>query len=198
MEKSKEIRLILSSRVAFRNGAYMAAPSLGKLNFVGLYDGSKAAMMFGVLSRRRQYYCPSMDAAVYSVENIFEKLGRPVYFQSDPEQLACLIRMIIGNPVILTMDEEDEGIVIGAYTARTLLAPLTARRAFRSFERHLPEGVCLEFVASDLPKEPRETWRQRRVRKKTAKWEKRAMKVNAKVQSVAGFDDETGTEDDSE
>ena len=195
MEKSKEIRAILSSRITFHNGAYMAAPSLAKVRFLGLYDGSKAAILFGVLRRQRQYYCESKDAAVYSVEKIFMKLGRPVYFQSAPEQLACLMRMIIGNPVILTMDEEEDGVVISGYTARSLFAFLTVRRAFRSFERHLPEEVRLEFVPSELPQEPRETLRERRIRKRAAKWEKRAARVNAKAQAVAVPKEDNGDEE---
>ena len=183
MEKLQEIRSILSSRVMFRDGAYMAAPKLHNLGFVGMYDGSKAASMFGVTSRSRRYEAESMDAAVLGMQKIFSKLGRPVRFESDPEQPARLVRMI-SNPVILTMDCEEDGLVISAYTARTILAFLTLKQAFRQLERHLPEDVRLSFMAMNLPKEPRETLRERRQRKKTEKWERKAQRYEVKAQKA--------------
>lgn len=189
MEKSREIRTILSSRVTFRNGAYMAAPDLRHISFVGLYDGSKNAMFFGVAERSRNYRAGSMDAAVMSMGKIFAQLGRPVYFESDPEQPARLIR-VYGNPVILTMDYVDDNILISAYTARKLFASLTLNQAFRNLERHLPEEARLDFITEKLPKEPRETMRQRRVRKKTEKWERKAQRYEAKARAVGKDDNE--------
>lgn len=183
MDKRKEIQSILTSRVTFRNGAYMAAPDLKSIGFVGLYDGSKAAAMFGVVSRSRRYEADSMDAAILGMEKIFSKLGRPVQFESEPEELARLVRMA-GNPVIMTMDVEEGGIVVCAHTARTMLAPLTIKQAFHTLERHLPEDVRLSFMAVNLPKEPRETLRERRARKKTEKWERKAKRYEAKIKAA--------------
>ena len=183
MEKSKEIRTILSGRVTFYNGAYMAAPDLRHVSFVGLYDGSNTALFFGFSEKSRKYRAGSMDAAVMSMGKIFVQLGRPVYFESDPEQPARLIR-VFGNPVILTMDYVDDNILISAYTARKLLAFLTLNQAFHNLERHLPEEARLDFISEKLPREPRETMRQRRVRKKTEKWERKAQRYEAKARAV--------------
>ena len=194
MEKEKEIRTILSSRVAFHNGAYMAASGLLKMNFVGLDDGSKAAMIFGVTSRSRRYVSESEDAAFYSAEKIFAKLGRPVYFQSDPEQSACLMRMVVGNPVIMTLDEERGGVLLSIYTARSLTSLLTIKRAFRSFERHLPEEVRLNFKASDLPREPRETLRERLEKRKVEKLKKKAVRAYTKARAAVDAQKNEGKE----
>ena len=189
MDKSKEIRTILSSRVTFHNGAYMAAPDLRHISFVGLCDGSKNAMLFGVAERSRNYRAGSMDAAVMSMGRIFTQLGRPVYFESEPEQPARMIR-VYGNPVILTMDYVDDSILISAYTAKKFLAFLTLNQAFRNLERHLPEEARLDFISEKLPQEPKETMRQRRVRKKTEKWERKAQQYEAKARAVGKKDNE--------
>ena len=188
MEKAKEIRTILLGRVAFHEGAYVAAPNLRGIKFVGFNDGSNAVALFGIANKSRSYRASSMDAAVVGMGKIFGQLGRPVYFESTPEQPARLIR-VMGNPVILTMDYVDDSILITAYAARKLLAPLTLKQAFRQLERHLPEDVRLDFLAADGPQEARETLRQRRIRKKTEKWERKAQRYEAKVKEATGKED---------
>lgn len=173
MDKAREIRTILASRVSYHNGAYMAAPDLRHLGFLGLYEGSASAMVFGVASRERSYHAESTDAAALAIDEIFSRLGRPVYFESDPDQPARLMR-VYGNPVILTMECRDDAVVIGAHTARRILSFLTIRRAFQSLERHLPEEFRLSFMSIDVPGEPRESLRERRQRKKREKWERKA------------------------
>ena len=183
MDTAREIRTILASRVTYHDGAYMAAPNLRHIGFLGLFEGSNAAMLFGVASRERSYRAESMDAAAVAIDKIFGKLGRPVYFESDPERSARLMR-VFGNPVILTMGYADDAVVIGAYTARRLLSFLTLRRAFQSLERHLPEEFRLSFMSVDVPGQPRETLGQRRIRKKREKWERRAQRYEARARAA--------------
>lgn len=152
MDKYQEMRTILSGKVNFVNGAYTAAPSLWKAGFVGMFSGSDAARILGVRRMTRAYQSGSVDAGIHIARNIFEKLGRPTYFQSEPTLQACFLRNYMGNPVILTLGEFSEGIRIDAYTARTLLSGLSLSYAFRLFEKHLPD----DMRAAVLPEEIRQ------------------------------------------
>lgn len=182
MERSKEIRAILSGRIAFHEGAYIAAPNLRSVRFIGLNDGSNAVTLFGVAKKCRSYSAESMDAAVIGMGRIFAQLGRPVYFESDPELPARLIR-VFGNPVILVMDYVDDSIVVSANTARKVFAFLTLNRAFHYLERHFPEDVRLDFISENLPQE---TMRQRRIRKKAGKLARKAKRYEAKARTLGG------------
>lgn len=189
MDKYQELRAILSGRVTFFNGAYTAASSLWKAGFVGMFGGSETATVRGIRRAVRYYQADSADAGSYAARGIFGKLGRPVHFQSEPEAKACFLRNYLGNPVVLTLEESDRGIRIDAYTARTLLADMNLRYAFRVFEKHLPDNMSVVFSPDggqkpDVPK-TRESRKERKTRKKAEKLEKKAQRVNAKAQAAA-------------
>lgn len=188
MNKYQEMRTILSGRVVFVNGAYSAATSLWKAGFVGMFSGSDTAGILGIRMAVRHYQSDSIDAGIFTAKNIFNKLGRPIRFQSDPMLPACFLRNYIGNPVILLLGEDDAGIRIEAYTARTILAGMNLRKAFRMFENQLPEDM-LTIISSDGEKaknvKTKESRKERRARQKAEKLEKRAERINTRAQAAA-------------
>lgn len=185
MDKYQEIRTILTGRVAYSNGAYVAAESLLKMNYQGTYNGSSAARIFGISCRSNLYQADSMDAAAFTTRKIFEVLGRPVLLRSAPEVPACMLRQLLANPVILTLEQENEKLIVSAYTARTVLSFLSLSRAIRRFEKQLPEGMRTDFREDvSVEKQKRETRKERKARKKAEKWTKKAEKAAEKAAKV--------------
>ena len=189
MDKYQEMRTILSGRVNFVNGAYLAAPSLWKASFVGMFIGSDNIKFRGIRRAVRYYQSNSVDAGIHTAKNIFEKLGRPIHFQSEPTLQACFLRNYLGSPIILTLGETNEGICIEAYTARTLLSGIDIHRAFQTIEKHLPEEMRPIILPTEEKKqnvlEVRESRKDQKTRKKMEKLEKRAERANARVQAAA-------------
>lgn len=191
MDRYQEICTILSGRVSFVNGAYSAASSLWKASFVGMFSGSDVIRSRGIQQAVRHYQSNSVDAGIHTAKNIFEKLGRPIRFQSEPALPACFLRNYLGNPIVLVLGETDEGIRIDAYTARTLFSGIDLHRAFQTFEKHLPEDMRLTIQPVEEKKMPKvlESRKDRRVRKKLEKLEKKAERANARVQAVKRNDE---------
>ena len=187
MDKYQEIRTILSGRVSFVNGAYSAASSLWKAGFVGMFSGSDTIRFRGVRQAVRQYQSNSVDAGIHTAKNIFDKLGRPIRFQSEPALSACFLRNYLGNPIILVLGETDEGIRVDAYTAPTILSGFHLRHAFQVFEKHLPDDMRPTIQPVEEKKMPqvRESKKEQKARKKMEKLEKKAEQINAKMQAAA-------------
>ena len=190
MDKYTEIRKILSGRVALVHGAYTAASAPWRTGLAGMFSGSEAAQILGICRMVRRYQSESVDAAVYAARSIFGKLGHPVLFQSEPGLKSCFLRNYLGNPVVLTLEESDEGIRIDAYTARTVFSGMNLRHAFGVFEKHLPDDMRVTLSPGEennggkVPR-MRESRRDRKARKKAEKLEKRAEKINARAQAAA-------------
>lgn len=190
MDKNREIYAILSGRVSFVNGAYTAASSAWKTTLTGTFNGADSVRLFGVSQMVRHYQSDSADAAVYAAKNVFGKLGRSVRFQSEPGLQACFLRSYLGNPIILTLEEAGDGILVNAYTARTMFAGTNLRHAFQVFEKHLPDDLPVALMHDEQArnkKVPRmqESRKERRAKKKAEKLEKRAERINAKAQAAA-------------
>ena len=189
MDKNREIYAILSGRITFFNGAFVAASSAWKSGLMGSFNGADMVRIFGVTQMVRHYQSDSVDAAVYEAKSIFSKLGRAVRFQSEPELRACFLRNYLGNPVVLTLEETGDGIRIDAYTARTLFSGVSLRHAFQVFEKYLPEDMMVTLTSDGAGKAkvPRlqESRKERKAKKKAEKLEKRAEKINAKAQAAA-------------
>ena len=189
MDKNHEIRAILSGKVAFANGAYSVA-STWKTGLVGMFNGGDKVKIFGISQMMRQYQSDSVDAAVYAAKSIFSKLGRSIRFQSEPELKACFLQNYLGNPVVLTLEETDEGVCVVAYTARTIFSGINLYHAFQTFEKHLPEDMRVTFFPDGegkMEKVPktREKHKDRRAKKRAEKLEKRAERINAKAKAAA-------------
>ena len=182
MDKIREIRAILSGRVTYRNGAYAAADSLRNMRFQGFYNGSLRVSLYGVGSQCRRYYAEDVDAALMQALESLIQMGRPVTFSEDPDAVACLYRPL-GNPLILTLEPETDGMTLEIYTARTPLAQWHCSRAVSVFERNLPEELRTQLKAETVtePKPAKENRRTRKARRKADKWARKAGKAEAKT-----------------
>lgn len=198
MERTDEIRQILLGRlVHIGDGIWMAdKPELPKsfrsaFEFQGLsrrqgvVSGSGSVRFFGI-TRRVCVYKPAgkADEAFEALAPILGALGRIVYLEEFPDAAVCYCRFFLRNPMLLTLEVEEDKLVLTTFTARTLFAWVNCRLSIKAFERQLPEDV----IKLKTPKVKRS---DKKSAKKAKKQKKKKIKKRDKEKT-----EERGTADE--
>lgn len=141
---NKEVRDILLGRILRQDERFWAAaPTDAKFHFCGIRDGASDVRLFGVSQQTRSYQMAEMEPAIAAaaVETALYSLGRPMRFTSMPDRKGCLYAPHWIAPVLLTVEQDKDGLQVSAYTGRSLLmGHFRCRIALRLFEQRLPEG----------------------------------------------------------
>ena len=142
---NKEVRDILMGRIVQKNEQFWtAAPSDAKFRFHGIKDGAGDVRLFGVthLTQRCGPSEMESDAAFAEVEAALYSMGRPVLLASLPKSKGCLYAPNWIAPVLLTVEQENDGLKMTAYTGRSLLiGHFRCRIALWLLKQRLPERI---------------------------------------------------------
>ena len=161
---NKEVRDILLQRIVRKDDQFWAAaPADVKFHFHGLRDGAGDVRFFGVIHRTSHYGVGEIEPAIAfaSAETALYSMGKPLYLESIPGSRGCLYAPNWIAPVLLTVEQEGDGLKMTAYTGRSLVAgPLRCRVAMWILSQRLPEGVTrvgkmTRRKEEKLPKEPK-------------------------------------------
>ena len=142
---NKEVRDILLRRIVRQNEQFWTvAPSDVKFHFHGVRDGAGDVRLFGVTHLTRSYQVTDMEPAeaFSAAESALNSLGYPMRLASMPEAKGCLYVPNWIAPVLLTVEQEKNGLQITAYTGRSLLAGrIRCRIALWILRQRLPENI---------------------------------------------------------
>ena len=146
---NKEIRDILLGRIVrLDEELWAVAPAGTRFHFHGIRDGAGDVRLFGVTHCSRCYRMGGMEPAVAfsAAETALYTMGRPMQLASMPEEKACLYAPNWIAPVLLTLTQDGNDLLLTAYTGRSMLiGHLRCRIALWIFERRLPVGAtCIE------------------------------------------------------
>ena len=145
---NREIRDILLGRIVrLDEDHWAAAPAGTKLHFYGSREGAGDVRLYGVNHRSSCYRTEEMEtaAAFEEVETVLYSMGRPVLLETLPERKACLYAPHWIAPVLLTLAQDEENLLLTAYTANSLvMGRFRSRIALWVLERRLPAGlICI-------------------------------------------------------
>ncbi len=139
-ERLKEIRKVLLGQTQKLDDGSIMASAHGRRSgrsFQGVSSGWGAMHFLGITHRARA--C-SVKTAIPKgrMREILKTQGEPVYLEKSPEVLACLCRRWMLEPVLLTAWWNGKQLIVFAYTARGIFAPLACRRTLKALEKKLP------------------------------------------------------------
>jgi hypothetical protein len=118
-----------------------------------------------------------LEDALAQAEKALHSLGRPVQLESIPKSRACLYAPGWIAPVLICVEEAEDGFQMTAYTGRSLLVGwLRCRIVLWLLERRLPEGI---ICTQKVHKPDRKKEKQEKPVKREAKQEKSAKRVAA-------------------
>ena len=139
-QRKRTIRKLLTGHITDNGRVIVPAETVWKITYRGTFVGALSARIFGVFSRKRRYRIKMKTALVKETcAAAFLKMGRCVYLSDDPEGLTVLCFPILHNPCVLTSHVEGNVVTAEFFASRTPRAFLNARRAFRQWEKLMPE-----------------------------------------------------------
>lgn len=142
---NKEIRDILLGRIVrLDENLWGAAPAGTRFHFYGVRDGAGDVRLFGVTHRSHCYQTGETEPAIAfaAAETVLNSMGRPMRLASVPDGKACLYAPNWIAPVVLTLARDGNGLLLTAYTGRSLLiGQVRCRIALWIFEQRLPAGI---------------------------------------------------------
>lgn len=152
-EIKREIRRILLGYISFSDNSIVAANGRFRMRLLGIFNGSSAARIFGVVRRARRYRYPeSRIPADAACNEAFANLGRRILLESAPDLQAVFYAPFWYNPSVLTAELlEDDIFEISVYTAFSLTAWLNTAHALRRWKRFMPK----ELEELSMPKQIR-------------------------------------------
>lgn len=163
-DKLSEVRNILSGLVAYDNGIVVEATTVFELKYQGMYAGTAAARVFGIVERKRTYRFRAKIAEVPALcEKAFTEMGQLAYLRTVPDALGVMLYPPLQNPCLMTVELRGSGqnkgreVELTFYAARTPLCLWNAHRRFRSWEKKLPEGVAERIGEDGKPVRSRQT-----------------------------------------
>lgn len=182
-ERLKEIRKVLLGQTQkLDDGSIVAAAHRKHIggSFQGVSRGWGVMHVLGIAHRARS--C-SVKTAIPKgrMREILKTQGELVYLEKSPEVLACLCRSWLLEPVLLTAWWDGKQLIVSAYTARGIFAPLACRRTLKSLEKKLPGKLEQYREKSPQKKRPAKPTKKNGQKKAAEKKTRRnAAKKNAK------------------
>ena len=170
-EEKREIRQVLLGRTIMAEDGRITALEQGLHLSAGVSDGAGAVRFFGIASKSCCFDTSldeqqTMNAAAKAM---FE-IGRGVILRTQPQAAACLIRYLIGKPVVLAFRYMDGVPILTIWSGRSIMGWISRRRAINVFVSELPEGVRPSLAS--VPKEAGNVIKEKKKRKKDKEKEK--------------------------
>lgn len=142
-ERKRNIRKLLTGYLHDDGTVIVPAEKIWQVTYHGTFTGSASARVFGIFSRTRTYRLKEKTALVRETcAKTFMQMGRRASVEEDPEELTVLCFPVLHNPCLLSAHVDGNTVTLDFCAARTIRAFLNARRAFRQWEKLLPEGIA--------------------------------------------------------
>lgn len=173
----KEIRSVLLGRTLMREDGTLEVPEKGEFYLSGgVSDGAGALRFLGLSKRSLVLETRRTEWDLrQSLRRILQSMGRGVNLKEQPDTIACIVRYVLTKPLLLTFEYREGLPVLTAWTGRSLMGLLSIRRAFKTIEKELPEGIFV--TGKEAPSTPEgETDRKKKADKAAKRAEKQEMK----------------------
>ena len=119
-----------------------AAKNLLELQTDGIFAGSDNARFLGLHTVKCQYRIkgdiPTAHAACIKA---FYTVGGRVHLYTAPDALASLCHLLWFNPLVITLEAQDNQLLLCVYTARSLTAALGVKLLLKRLNKSMPEGL---------------------------------------------------------
>ena len=165
----KEIRRILTGFITYEmDGTVItAAKNVFELQTDGIFAGSDNARFFGLHTVKRQYRVKGDLPAVHEAcIKAFYTVGGRVYLYTAPDALAALCHLLWFNPLVITLEAQDDQLLLCVYTARSLTAALGVKLLLKRLHKSMPEGLT-EIEVTMTPQCVEQEKPERKLRRKT-------------------------------
>lgn len=139
----REIKQALVGWVHYNQGCLEVNRGVGDITyFVGFNNGSTAVRLLGLCARRYEYSMP-MRSKGWDVNmlKILYAFGKPLRLSTLPNGAAVFVRRGWRNPVIMTLERNDEQLLVGLYTARSIFASSTLKKMRAALMEKMPKQL---------------------------------------------------------
>lgn len=172
-EETREIRRILLGYIAFEDQNMVAAQKGRLFRALGVFNGSGAARVLGILHRKRRYTLDGQTLDSHC-DAAFAGMGRRIRLDTAPEKQAVFFCPPLRNPCVLTSEMKEDALEVSVYTARGLSGLLYSELAFRRWKKAMPEALIEQKLAREKPVQTPSAPKPDRAQRQAAKKEKRA------------------------
>jgi len=174
--KNKEIRRFLCGCCRQQGSYLVSVEGFKKTILTEPLLGSFSVRYHGLYYIMREYRLNGKAEPIHAwVEQRIFELGSPAILKNRLDD-ACSLRIPrFTNPVFYDMERRDKSLILRIYTARTVYAALTCKKALALFEQDLPEKL--------LPCEPMTRKEQREADRAARKEDKELRRSRGKSAS---------------
>ena len=142
--RTKEIRRILTGLITYEmDGTVItAAKSLLELQTDGIFSGSDNARLLGLRVVKHQYRIKNnIPTAHETCMKAFNTVGARVHLYTAPDALAVLCHLLWFNPLVLTLEAQDDQLLLCVYTARSLTAAWGVKLLRKRLDKGMPKNL---------------------------------------------------------
>lgn len=142
--RTKEASLVLRGRFGYDEDGVLIIPTRNPLRVRsgGALFGGNQIWLLGITVRKYQYQITGeMDDTLDGCVRALLRLGRQVVLPTAPESLAVLHIPVAARPAVLTLDVEEDQLLLCIYRGRALLGKAALRRLFEKWDKIKPEGL---------------------------------------------------------
>ena len=132
-----EARKVLLNQVVLDADGHFLTTNEVRFPLWGAADGESKLRVWGLTSREYNYSSElSNTKTLFKVENLMGTIGRLINLRCDNQAAACLVKSYVFYPVVLVFHEdEEEKLVLSAFSPRSLTSALAVRLAVLKFDK---------------------------------------------------------------
>ena len=191
--RAKEIRRILTGFITYEmDGTVItAAKNVFELQTDGIFAGSDNARFLGLHIVKHQYRIKNnIPTAHETCIKAFNTVGGRAHLYTAPDALTVLCHLLWFNPLVLTLEAQDDQLLLCVYTARSLTAAWGVKLLLKRLNKAMPKNLEeVEVTMTPQCIEPEKPERRR--------WRKAKGKTEEAAENAAERD-EAAAEDQSE
>ena len=142
--RAKEIRRILTGFITYEmDGTVItAARNLFELQTDGIFSGSDSARLLGLHIVKHQYKIKNnISTAHETCIKAFNTVGARVHLYTAPDALTVLCHLLWFNPLVLTLEAQDDQLLLCVYTARSLTAAWGVKLLRKRLDKGMPKNL---------------------------------------------------------
>lgn len=189
----KEIRRILTGFITYEMDGIVitAARNLLELQTDGIFSGSDSARLLGLHIVKHQYRIKNNIPTTHETcIKAFNTVGARVHLYTAPDALTVLCHLLWFNPLVLTLEAQDDQLLLCVYTARSLTAAWGVKLLLKRLNKAMPKNLGeVEVTMTPQCIEPEKPERRR--------WRKAKDKAEEAAEDPAE-QEEASVEDQSE
>lgn len=137
----REAKRILTGRISYmlEGSVAIAAPDFLHAETRISFPGADSARFFGVRTVLRQYRFRGSAEKIYpQCVEAFLRVGMRAHLFTAPDALAILCTPRMRHPLVVTLEGQDDQLLLSIYTSRSLFAALNQRQTVKQLLAVLP------------------------------------------------------------